>query len=151
MEVSVESADKMKELGESIGRSLKGGEVIELLGDIGAGKTTFTKGLAKGLHVTEDVQSPTFTISRIYGARDGLELSHYDFYRLNDPGLLKIEISHAVSDQAMITVIEWGGLLQGVLPDDRLTVDIRATSEEGRRVDIKSGGEMSSRVLEALK
>lgn len=68
MELSVTSADAMKTLGAKIGVLVRGGEVIELIGDIGAGKTTFTKGFAAALGITEDIQSPTFTISRVYDA-----------------------------------------------------------------------------------
>lgn len=71
----ITSTAAMQRLGQVIGRSLKGGEVIELIGDIGAGKTTLTKGVAKGLDITEPVQSPTFTISRVYQSPGGLTLS----------------------------------------------------------------------------
>jgi tRNA threonylcarbamoyladenosine biosynthesis protein TsaE len=91
----INSEIEMKQLGEEIGHSLKGGEVLELIGDVGAGKTTFTKGLAKGLGVAETVQSPSFTISRMYEAGD-LTLSHYDFYRLNDAGIMAMEIASAL-------------------------------------------------------
>ena len=151
MNIVVDSPDAMKDFGAKIGSLLSGGEVIELLGDVGAGKTTFTKGLAVGLGISEDVQSPTFTISRVYSARDGLALSHYDFYRLSDAGVLRIEIEEAVHDPDMVTVIEWGGIVEGVLPEDRLTVNITATSENSRTIELVAGGEKSSRVQEALK
>lgn len=66
MTLVIASSLAMQRLGQVIGRSLKGGEVIELVGDIGAGKTTLTKGIAEGLDIAEPVQSPTFTISRVY-------------------------------------------------------------------------------------
>lgn len=151
MNVSVSSVEAMKEFGEKLGRAFRGGEVIELVGDIGAGKTTFTKGLALGLGIDEDVQSPTFTISRVYDARDGLRLAHYDFYRLTEPGILTMEIGESASSPDAITVIEWGGIVEGVLPTDRLTLSIRAISEAEREVVISAGGPRSQAALEAVK
>lgn len=114
----------MRELAEQIGRQLVGGEVIELIGDVGAGKTTFTKGLAKGLDINETIQSPTFTISREYDARDGLRLSHYDFYRLQDAGIMADELHETVTDPRSITVVEWAEVVDDVLPKKRITVEI---------------------------
>lgn len=113
MQYTTTSADMTQQFGKQLGSLLRGGEVLELVGDVGAGKTTFTKGLASGLAITDDVQSPTFTISRVYSARDGLELMHYDFYRLSDPGILKLEVDQAVHDTAVVTVVEWGDIIQG--------------------------------------
>ena len=139
METVIASTEDMIRFGSKLGSLLKGGEVLELVGDVGAGKTTFTKGLAVGLGVQDDVQSPTFTISRVYTARDGLELSHYDFYRLTNPGILKIEIEQAVHDPRMITVVEWGEIIEGVLPDSKMTITFRPLSETTRRVTITGG------------
>jgi len=120
----IESEKMMRELAEQIGRQLVGGEVIELIGDVGAGKTTFTKGLAKGLDIDETIQSPTFTISREYDARDGLRLSHYDFYRLHDAGIMADELHETVTDPRSITVVEWAEVVDDVLPKKRITVEI---------------------------
>ncbi len=140
----------MQELGARIGALLRGGEVIELVGDVGAGKTTFTKGLARGLGIDEDVQSPTFTISRVYEARDELVLAHYDFYRLVDAGIMSAELYESVHDPHTITVIEWGGVVAGVLPKDHLTIEISATSENGRTVAISALGISSLAIEEQL-
>lgn len=129
-----ETATRM--LGEKIGRLLTGGEVIELVGDVGAGKTTFVKGLATGLAIEETVQSPTFTISRIYDARNGLLLAHYDFYRLSDAGIMADELAETTKDPASITVIEWANIVEGVLPDDRLKITFTAPTETTRRLQI---------------
>ena len=140
----------MLEFGEKVGSLMQGGEVVELLGDVGAGKTTFTKGIALGLGVSDDVQSPTFTISRIYSARGGLELAHYDFYRLTDPGILKLEIEQAMHDDKVVTVIEWGGIVEGVLPHDRLAISFASPSETSRTVEVMAGGEKSEAILKGL-
>ena len=132
----INSKIEMKQLGEEIGHSLKGGEVLELIGDVGAGKTTFTKGLAKGLGVAETVQSPSFTISRMYEAGD-LTLSHYDFYRLNDAGIMAMEIASAVEDAHNITVVEWAESVAEILPESRIKIRILPQSETVRKVEIE--------------
>ena len=131
--------DGMKSFGEMIGRQLKGGEVFELVGDIGAGKTTFTKGLATGLGIDDDVQSPSFTISRMYEARDGLQLAHYDFYRLDDPGIMKNEIAELVQDKTKVTVIEWADAVSVILPEDHIRIHISASSDNERTVTLEGG------------
>lgn len=124
-----------KAFAETIGRNLKGGEVFELIGDVGAGKTTFTKGLALGLGIDDDVQSPSFTISRVYDARDGLQLVHYDFYRLEDPGIMADELREMVTDPTTVTVIEWADIVDGVLPEHRITLKFTAPTETTRRIE----------------
>jgi tRNA threonylcarbamoyladenosine biosynthesis protein TsaE len=136
MIIEVTSEQATKELAEKIAAQLNGGEVFELVGDVGAGKTTFVKGLAKGLGVTDDVQSPSFTISRIYDARDGLQLAHYDFYRLTDPGILADELSEVVHDPTTITVIEWADIVEGVLPETRYTLSFVSPSETTRTITV---------------
>lgn len=140
----------MTVLGVSLGRSIIDGLIIELVGDVGAGKTTLTKGIALGLGVEEQVQSPSFTISRVYNARDNLRLCHYDFYRLSDAGLMADELSEVISEKNNITVVEWGGAVSGILPDDRLIIEIVAISEEQRDVKISAGGGNSKMFLERL-
>lgn len=136
MELTVKSVDEMQALGKRLGRACRGGELFELVGDVGAGKTTFTKGLAQGLGVAEDVQSPTFTISRMYEARDGLTLAHYDFYRLTDAGILRMELAETAQDAHTVTVIEWGGIVEDVLPAGRMTLAMSSPSETARVVTI---------------
>ena len=136
MIIEVASAEETKELGRNIAALLKGGEVFELIGDVGAGKTTFVKGLAAGLGVEDDVQSPSFTISRMYDARDGLQLAHYDFYRLSDPGIMANELQEMVGDPTTITVIEWADIVEGVLPESHFTLRFEAPTETSRRIEI---------------
>lgn len=126
----------MKQFGEGLGRLLRGGEVIELVGDVGAGKTTLTKGIARGLGVSEQVQSPTFTISRAYGGRDGLQLAHYDFYRLSDAGIMADELREVVSEPDVVTVIEWAQIVGNVLPKNHITVRLTSPTENSRLLDI---------------
>ena len=131
---TISSSEDMISFGQELGHSLKGGEVIELIGDVGAGKTTFTKGLAKSLGITDEIQSPTFTISRVYeGAKNNLV--HYDFYRLNDAGIMAIEMQDVIDDPNNITVIEWGEPVREVLPKKYITVKIKIISENIREVE----------------
>jgi len=127
----------MRDLGAKIGRTLQGGEIFELIGDVGAGKTTFVKGLAHGLGVTDDVQSPSFTINRNYQCRNRLTLNHYDFYRLHEAGIMTIEIAESLHDPKNITVVEWGESVRDVLPPERIVVKITYLPDEGREVEIK--------------
>lgn len=136
MIIEVNSERETKELANRIGGRLKGGEVFELVGDVGAGKTTFVKGLAKGLEVEDDIQSPSFTISRLYDARDGLQLVHYDFYRLTDPGIMANEVSEMIRDEKTITVIEWADIVEGVLPESRYTIHFESPSETSRAITL---------------
>lgn len=122
--------------GQRLGSKLHGGEIIELIGDIGAGKTTLVKGIAKGLGITEDIQSPSFTINRVYEARDNLHLYHYDFYRLSDPGIMKDELAESVSSDDIVTIIEWSGIVSDVLPEKRTSIQITATSESTRSLQV---------------
>ncbi len=140
----------MKDLGARIGGQLRGGEVIELIGDVGAGKTTFVKGLASGLEIDEDIQSPSYTISRTYDARDGLRLSHYDFYRLDEAGIMASELQESTADPSSITVIEWADIASDVLPAERLTLQIIPITETEREVTISPRGEWAEVIAGSL-
>jgi len=126
----------MMEFGAKLGAQLRGGECIILTGDVGAGKTVLTKGLARGLAVDDDVQSPTFTISRVYKGRDELELAHYDFYRLSEPGIMKDELREVLSDSQVITVVEWADIVENVVPDKAIRIMISPLSETSRSLEI---------------
>lgn len=136
---SVINEAAMVAIGRQLGERLRGGEVIELVGDVGAGKTTLVKGLGLGLGVDEDVQSPSFTISRVYPARDDLELHHYDFYRLHDAGVMRYELAESIDDPRIVTVIEWADTVSQVLPEHHYRIHIRYTpSGEGRELEIQA-------------
>lgn len=123
-------------LAEQIGAKLKGGEVIELASDLGGGKTTFVRGLAKGMGSTDTVRSPSFTISNEY--RSGkLTMYHFDFYRLQEPGIMRDELAESLEDPSGIVVLEWAGIIKDVLPADRLSLHIRATGETTRELRVQ--------------
>src|SRR4051794_32756276 len=91
LQIISESSEATYELGSKIGAGLRGGEVIELVSDMGGGKTTFVRGLARGVGYKGAVSSPSFTVRNEYKANK-LTLYHYDFYRLSDPGILREEL-----------------------------------------------------------
>jgi tRNA threonylcarbamoyladenosine biosynthesis protein TsaE len=148
--IEVLSEATMQQFGEKIGRVLQGGEVLELVGDVGAGKTTMVRGIARGMGVDETVQSPSFTINRVYDAPNHLQLSHYDFYRLADPGIMRGELNEAVHDPQTVVVIEWADTVEQTLPADRLTITITSPSETTRQLELQAGGDSARRILEAL-
>ena len=131
--MKINSEQEMLDFGKEFAKKVEFPMVIELIGDVGAGKTTFTRGLAEGLNAKEQVTSPSFTISKSYALPNNKKLIHYDFYRLPDPGLMSEELNESINDQDAITVIEWGESVAGILPEDRIMMKIEYT-ENGNRI-----------------
>ena len=150
MKVILNSEQETRALGQKCGQLLRGGEVIELIGDIGAGKTTFTKGVAEGMGVTDTIQSPTFTISRVYDAPSGIELCHYDFYRLSDAGIMADELQEASNNPHSVVIIEWGDIVREVLPQDYVEVHFSAISESVRELEFSANGIRSIELVKEM-
>ncbi len=132
------------ELGERIGSILFPGAVITLNGDLGAGKTTFTKGIAKGLNITRVVNSPTFTIMKIY--EGDLILYHMDVYRLNGIGF-DYDLEEYIYGEG-VCVIEWSENIKDSI-DEYLRIDI--TLKDGRRMfEISSNSTKYQKIMESL-
>jgi tRNA threonylcarbamoyladenosine biosynthesis protein TsaE len=125
------SPEETFELGRRLAAFLRAGDVVLLVGELGAGKTTFTRGVGVGLGVRGEVTSPTFVLARMHpGSCDNLPLVHVDAYRLDSPAELDDLDVDAFTDMA-VTVVEWGeGVAEG-LSESRLRVELRrdATSE----------------------
>ncbi len=149
-QVILRTADDLTDFGVRLGRTLRGGETIELVGDIGAGKTTLTKGIARGMDIADEVQSPTFTISRVYDAPHNLRLAHYDFYRLEDAGIMQAELNEATQDDRTVTIIEWAAVVSDVLPRDTLRIDIATQADNSRKLTLQSGGAVSEKIITEL-
>ncbi len=115
--------------GEELGKTLKPPYFIELVGDVGAGKTTFVKGLAKGLGISDEITSPSYTISKCY-QNGNITLNHYDFYRLDDPGIMSEDLEESLSDKDTITVVEWADIVINTTPDAVIKITIK---EDGSR------------------
>lgn len=134
-EIISTSSVATEQLGKRIGAALKGGETIQLISDLGGGKTTLTKGIVAGIGCDDIVSSPTFTVSKEYTGTS-LHLKHYDFYRLTNPGIMAHELQEDFSDSAHVTVIEWADIVSDLLPDDALTITIELTEKENRVITV---------------
>lgn len=135
------SPEETWELAKRLAPILSEGDVINLSGDLGAGKTVFAKGLAEGLGINEPVTSPTFTIIKEYKGR--LPLYHFDVYRLYDPE----ELEELGVDEYFygdgVSVVEWGDKVEDLLPDIHLAVNIlRLVDDSFRRIEITPYGDV---------
>lgn len=124
------SAKETAELGRRLGKKAKTGEVYTLIGDLGVGKTVFTKGIAEGLGITEPVNSPTFTIVQVYDT-GRMPFYHFDVYRIGD-----IEEMDEIGYEDYfygegLTMIEWANLIEEILPKKRKDIVIEKDLEKG--------------------
>ena len=134
MHHSTSSADTHT-LGVNLGKELKKG-LLCLYGDLGAGKTTFIRGLAEGLGVTSRVQSPTFTYQRIHHGPKVI-LYHFDCYRLTEPDPLIVqEVTEALERGDGIVAVEWAERIDEYLPAVKTTVHFEQLDEAARRITI---------------
>lgn len=129
----IASESEMIEFGRKFAKRLQLPAVIELVGDVGTGKTTFTRGLAEGLGITEPVTSPSFTISKRY-AFPGGELVHYDFYRLDDPGIMREELDETLATPDTVVVVEWGGDVTDLLPAYKTHLELTLNVDGSRTI-----------------
>jgi len=131
-EFIVNSPAETMELAQKLGSALTAGSILTLEGDLAAGKTTFTKGLARGLEVTEIVDSPTFSIVKEYDGR--VPLFHMDVYRLDDDS--DIEFLLEYFDRDGVCVIEWASIIEQDLPAERIDVKIERLDGDSRKIII---------------
>ncbi len=129
-EIITANRDETFELGEKLGKEAVAGEVYCLSGDLGAGKTVFSQGFAKGLGIGSDVTSPTFTIMCVY--EDGrLPLYHFDMYRLSDGSELEAIGAEEYFYGKGVCLIEWPENIKGYLPEDIIRINIDKDPEKG--------------------
>ncbi|MEG0169467.1 tRNA (adenosine(37)-N6)-threonylcarbamoyltransferase complex ATPase subunit type 1 TsaE [Anaerorhabdus sp.] len=149
MEIKVitNSKEETKELGFQLGQLAKPQMVYTLTGDLGAGKTTLTQGIAKGLDIARTVSSPTFTICKIYHGR--LDLYHFDAYRLE--GLHQDLGFEEMIQGDGLTVIEWPMYIQEIIGDEYLEIEIKLLDEDQREFTLKSNGATYEQLLGELK
>ena len=144
--IKVNNLEETIALGNRLGLLLQPNMLLTLSGDLGAGKTTFTKGIGQGLGITKVINSPTFTILKQYQGR--LNLSHFDAYRLegqdDDLGFEEI------FDSDDVCVVEWANFIEDILPVDRLTIEIKKIDENIREFVFKTTSEKYAQVVEAL-
>lgn len=139
MVIETYSPAETKRAGYEIGCRVKPGSIYALYGDLGVGKTVFTKGLAEGLGIKEDVNSPTFTILQIY--EDGrIPLYHFDVYRIGDPEEMEeIGYEDYFFGQG-VCLVEWANLIDELMPKETVSITIEKNPEKGfdyRRITIE--------------
>ena len=131
------------EFGMKLGREARPGQVYTLNGDLGAGKTVFAKGFAKGLGIDDNVSSPTFTILQVYES-GRYPFYHFDVYRIADSSEMdEIGFDEYVYSEG-ISLIEWAQYIEDILPDKYIRVDIQRDLEKGfdhRHIKVESVGE----------
>lgn len=135
MEFITTNENETYELGIKIGEKLKKGDVISLNGDLGAGKTYLTKGIAKGLQIDDYITSPSFTILNQY---DGgkLTLYHFDVYRINDiEEMYEIGFDEFIYGSG-VCVVEWGSIVNEMLPSERIDIFIKKNEDDIRIIEI---------------
>ena len=140
------SSEETQKWAKQISERLQAGDVITLEGDLGAGKTTFTQGLAKGLGVQGVVNSPTFTIVKEYQGR--MPLYHMDVYRMED------EFEELGFDEYFygegVTVVEWASRIQSILPEQILAIQIRHLGENQREILLEPKGKHFEQICKEL-
>lgn len=145
-EIITNTFEETMNLGSYFGVNSKNGSTFLLTGDLGAGKTTFVRGLAKSLNIKDVVQSPTFNIMKVYMKGDR-PLIHIDAYRLADFNV-DIGLDEYIGYESGITVIEWPQFIEDLLPEDAITVEITNIGETSRKIIIKT---QDSEILGGLK
>lgn len=132
MTIHTTSAEETRAVAAALGSQLVAGDLVLLVGDLGAGKTAFAQGLARGLGVEEPVTSPTFTIVQEYAGR--LPLAHVDVYRLDRvQDLYDLGFDELVDGEG-VTVVEWGDLVEQVVPAEHVVVRIEPGNADTERV-----------------
>ena len=148
---STATAQETQAIAEALGRIIPPSTVICLIGNLGAGKTTFTQGLARGLGLPPDepVNSPTFTlIAEHLGGR--LPLYHFDVYRLTDSsGLYDLAFDEYLAETGVV-VIEWADRIADALPPERLDVEFSFDGDKGRLVTFRGHGDAAQKTVEEL-
>lgn len=136
-------------LGERLGRAARPGDVLALIGDLGAGKTVLTKGIAVGLDIDrDDVTSPTFVLMKQHHGR--LTLFHFDAYRLGSADeILDIGAQEAF-DARGVSVVEWADRVTDALPPDRVDIHLEVAGETARRITLAARGPAACALLAAL-
>lgn len=146
MVIETNSEQETFQLGKRLAEEAEPGQVFSLVGDLGTGKTVFTKGMAAGLGITEPVSSPTFTIVQIYeGGR--MPFYHFDVYRIGDVEEME-EIGYEDCFYGNgLCLVEWANLIEELMPEDTIRVTIEKDLERGfdyRRITIRTQDRMEN-------
>lgn len=148
MKLNIQSIEQTQQLAEKIAPYIKDEEIVILLdGDLGAGKTTFTKALGKALGVKRVINSPTFNIMKSYTMADGRTLNHIDAYRLEG---ISQDLGFEESFEDAVTVIEWAGFMKEQIPQEYLSLSFKEGEGENREITLEGKGKTALKILEAL-
>ncbi len=142
------SEKQTEKLGESLGKLLTAGDFLSLLGDLGAGKTAFVRGIARGMGVHDEVTSPTFTIINEYEGK--CPLAHMDTYRLENPESDLEDVGFYDYLKNHVIVMEWADRAIGLLPEEVLWVIFEILDENTRRINLKPIGKHYMRIIQEL-
>lgn len=144
------SPEQTRRIGARLGKALRAGDVICLQGDLGAGKTTFVQGAAQGWGSPDTVISPTFILVNEYRRADGNRLFHLDAYRLDSvPEAEELDLDSMLADGALL--IEWPERIEGLVPAERLWIQLEHVDEEEREMKFKASGKRYEELLEVLR
>ena len=134
MENITKSTEETKRLAVELAGKIQKGSVLALYGDLGSGKTTFTRYFVEALGLKNRVQSPTFVVARRYG-----DVNHVDLYRLtNEEEARDIGIEEMLSDQNSITLIEWPEIIENILPEKTIKIYFEYIDENTRKITIEN-------------
>lgn len=149
LKIKLDTLDDTEELGIKLGKILKAGDILCLNGELGAGKTTMTQAIGKGLEVDDYITSPTFNLINEYYGR--VPVYHFDVYRLEkveevwDLGFEEYFYGNGVS------IIEWAEIIEEVLPEERIVIDLKKTEDlKGRIAYITGKGDSYEKIVEEL-
>jgi tRNA threonylcarbamoyladenosine biosynthesis protein TsaE len=138
-------------LGRELAHLLKGGETIELKGDLGAGKTTLVQGMAAGMGFEGEVTSPTFTLSREYDTPSGLRLYHFDLYRLQGHDIVSEELEEVIGKPGAVVVVEWADHGEAELGDHLNITLAYGEKEEQRNITVTARGDTYQSIMTGLR
>lgn len=141
--------EELEQLAMDFGKTAEAGDIVCLTGDLGAGKTTFTKAFARGMEIEEAITSPTFTIIQEYDGK--IPLYHFDVYRIDDP----LELEEIGYEEYFfgkgVAIIEWADMIRDLIPTESIWIDIRTVSLNLRKVIIKGRKILHQDWLKELK
>ncbi len=144
------SPERTRALGERLGKILQPGDVICLQGDLGAGKTTFVQGLARGWGSMDSVSSPTFILVNVYRRADGGQLFHMDAYRLDSVSEAEqLDLDSMLAEGALL--IEWPERMPGLIPAENLWIQLDHIAETEREMTFKASGKRYKELIEHIR
>jgi tRNA threonylcarbamoyladenosine biosynthesis protein TsaE len=147
--LTTHSPDETRDLGRKLGQLLAPGDLLCLQGDLGAGKTTLTQGIAEGWGSADPVSSPTFVMVNLYRAVDGTPLYHMDAYRIESlPEAAQLGLDDMLAEGALI--VEWPERIEPLLPKERLWLTLTHLSETERQLEISASGTRHETLLQVI-